>query len=75
MNYVLNLKGQLISEGNFGIFKSPKKWTFFVRISALASKMDLINKIKALLGPSINYVISVGGRGVDPKTIYYIKLT
>ena len=23
-------------------------------------------------GPSINYVVSVGGRGVDPKTIYYI---
>ena len=22
-------KGQSISEGNFGVFKSPKKWTFF----------------------------------------------
>ena len=32
--------GQLISEGNFGIFKPPKKWTFFIRTSALASKMD-----------------------------------
>ena len=31
-------EGQLISEGNFGFFKTPKKWTFFVRISALASK-------------------------------------
>ena len=26
-------------------------------------------------GPSINYVVSVGGRGVDPKTIYYIDPT
>jgi hypothetical protein len=39
-------KGQLISEGNFGVFKSPKK--FFVRISTLAPKMDQINKIKTL---------------------------
>jgi hypothetical protein len=23
------IKGQLISEGNFGVFKSPKKQTFF----------------------------------------------
>ena len=36
------LKGQLISEGNFGVFKSPKRWTFFVRISALASKIGQI---------------------------------
>ena len=28
-----------------GVFKSPKKWTFFVRISALASKKGQINKI------------------------------
>ena len=34
------LKGQLISEGNFGVFKSPKMLTFFV--SALASKMGQI---------------------------------
>ena len=39
-------KGQLISEGNFGVFKSPKN--VFVRISALASKMDQIKNIKAL---------------------------
>ena len=26
-------KGQLISEGNFGVFKSRKQWTFFVRVS------------------------------------------
>ena len=31
-------KGQLISEGNFVVFKSPKKWTFFVGISVLVSK-------------------------------------
>ena len=30
-------KGQLISEENFGVFKSPQKGTFFVRIYALAS--------------------------------------
>ena len=36
------VKGQLVSEGNFGFLKSPKKWTFF-----LASKMGEINKIKA----------------------------
>ena len=46
-------KGQLISEGNLCAFKSSKKLTFFVRISALASKMDRINKIKAL------YLISI----------------
>ena len=28
-------KGQLISEGNFSVFKFPKKQTFFWRISAL----------------------------------------
>ena len=26
-------------------------------------------------GTSINYVVPVGGRGVAPKTIYYIDLT
>ena len=26
-------------------------------------------------GPSINYVVLVGGRGLAPKTIYYIDLT
>ena len=30
-------KGQLISERNLGVFKSPKTRTFFVRISAIAS--------------------------------------
>ena len=25
--YTQNIKGQLISEGNFGVFKSPKKQT------------------------------------------------
>ena len=30
-------KGQLISERHLGVFKSPKKRTFFVRISAIAS--------------------------------------
>ena len=35
-------KGKLISEGNFGVFKSPQKWTFFVRDSALASEMGKI---------------------------------
>ena len=38
-------KGQLISEGNCGVFKSPKSEPFFVRISALASKMGQNNKI------------------------------
>ena len=42
INCVLNLKGQVISERNFGVFKSLKKWTFFVRVSALASKMALM---------------------------------
>ena len=43
--FVVN-KGQLISEGNFGAFKSPKKQTFKIkkRISALASKMGLLKK-------------------------------
>ena len=36
------LKDQVISEGNFGVFKSPKNEPFFVRISALASKMGQI---------------------------------
>ena len=31
-------KGQLISKGNFGVFKSNKKPEMFVNISALASK-------------------------------------
>ena len=35
-------KGQLISNGNFSIFKSTKKPTIFSRISALASKMGQI---------------------------------
>ena len=41
-------KGQLISEGNLGVFKCPKKWTKIWKISALASKIGQINKIKAL---------------------------
>ena len=40
-------KGQLISEWNFGVFKSSKMWTFFWQISALASKMGQIKKITA----------------------------
>ena len=43
------IKGLLISEGNFGVFKSPKNWTFFVRISALASKMGPKMQIIILL--------------------------
>ena len=39
-------KGQLISEGNFGVFKSPKS-DHFIRISAIASKMGQIMKIMA----------------------------
>ena len=35
-------KGQLISERHLGVFKSPKKRTFFVRISVLASKIGQI---------------------------------
>ena len=43
--YLMLLKGRLIWEGNFGVFRSLKKWTFFLRISALVSKIDQINKI------------------------------
>ena len=39
-----SLEDQLISEGYYGAFISPKKWTFFVRVSALASKMGQIIK-------------------------------
>ena len=42
-----SIKGQLISEWNFGVFKSSKKWTLFWQISALASKMGQIKKITA----------------------------
>ena len=42
VNIAFVCKGQLISERNFGVFKSPKKLTFSVRISALASKMGQI---------------------------------
>ena len=35
-------KGQLISERHFGVFKSPKKQTFFVRIFTLDSKIGQI---------------------------------
>jgi hypothetical protein len=39
LNHYCMAKGQLISEGNFGVIKSPKKWTFFfVRISAPHSR-------------------------------------
>ena len=41
-------KGQLISEWNFGVFKSPKKRTSFWQISALASKMGQIKNTKAV---------------------------
>ena len=37
-------KGQLIPESNFSVFKSPIKRTFFLQISALASKMGQIKK-------------------------------
>ena len=47
-------KGQLIWEENFGVFQSPKMLTFLVRISALASKLGLINKIKVLLSLMIH---------------------
>ena len=35
---ILIIKGQLISKCPFGVFKSPKKPTKFLMISALASK-------------------------------------
>ena len=38
-DYSSSRKGQLISKGNFGVFKSTKKPTFFLRIFALASKV------------------------------------
>ena len=43
-------KGQLVSEENFGVFKSPKKWTLLCKEfnSSLASKMGQKNKIKAV---------------------------
>ena len=37
-------KGQLISKCPFGVFKSPKKQQQFFRISAVASKGQLISK-------------------------------
>ena len=40
----LPLFGQLISGGNFGVFKSSKKQTSFLRISALASKIVQIKQ-------------------------------
>ena len=40
-------KGRLISEGNFGVFKSPKRQHCFL-ISAQTSKLDQINKIKKI---------------------------
>ena len=42
------IKGQLNSEINFGVFKSPIKRTNFWRISAQASKMGQTNKIMVL---------------------------
>ena len=41
-------KGQLISERNFGVFKSPKKRTNSWWIFALVSKMGKIKRIYAL---------------------------
>ena len=37
--------------------------------------MDLSRILIYYKRPSINYVVSVGGRGVAPKTIYYIAGT
>ena len=37
-------KGQLISEWNCGVFKSPKKWTIFWWMCALATEMGQIKK-------------------------------
>ena len=46
----LQTKGQLISKGNFLVSPNlPKKQRIILRISALASKMGQIKKIKALL--------------------------
>ena len=39
---------QLISKANFDVFKSPKNQHIFVRISALASKMDKKKIIKTI---------------------------
>ena len=41
-------RGQLISEWNFGVFKSPKKWNFFWQIPALDSKQGQIKNINAI---------------------------
>ena len=49
------VKGQIISEGNFGVFKPPKKRTkFFRKISALVSKVDQIKNLRFLLYSIIN---------------------
>ena len=50
MNIFVHTEGQLISEGNFAVFKSPKKWTFLY-----ASKMSWINKIDAFYFILLDY--------------------
>ena len=44
----ISFKGQRISEGNFGVLTLQKNNEIIVRISALASKMGQINKLKSL---------------------------
>ena len=49
------VKCQIISEGNFGVFKPPKKRTqFFRKISAIVSKVDQIKNLRFLLYSIIN---------------------
>ena len=46
---VLQLKGQIISEGNCGVLNFRKKIEIIIRISALASKMGQIKENKGTL--------------------------
>ena len=43
-------KGYLISEGNFGVFKSPKKQTFFEVFLAYHARTEILQEKGSLFG-------------------------
>ena len=44
IKYFSYAKGQLISEGNFGVFKSPKKQTFFEESLPYETRAEILQE-------------------------------
>ena len=66
-------KNQRASTKFKGVSQLQSVSTFFCTVKISSAFKKISWNFNFLQGPSINYVVSVGGRGVAPKTIYQIE--